>query len=78
MYYYVKITHGDVFRYSFMLSCWELDPVKRPTFSDLVKSLSDSLADTLGYMCSDIHSKKPNKDDVIVNENAERKITFIQ
>ena len=54
-----------------MLSCWELDPVKIPTFSDLVRSLSDSLADSSGYMCSDIHSTKPNKDEVIVNENVE-------
>ena len=33
-----------------MLQCWEFDPKNRPTFSNLVQSLSQSLETMAGYM----------------------------
>ena len=33
-----------------MQHCWELDPTSRPSFSDLVSSLSQSLEAMAGYM----------------------------
>ena len=33
-----------------MQHCWELDPESRPSFSDLVSSLSQSLEAMVGYM----------------------------
>ena len=38
------------FRYGLMLNCWNLDPNARPSFSDLVSSLSQSLEAMVGYM----------------------------
>ena len=59
-----------------MLNCWELDPVKRPKFSELVESLSVYLAKASDYVCLDneslLHSSKPKKDEVIVNDNVEQ------
>ena len=33
-----------------MLHCWETDPQDRPTFSDIVSSLSVALTGLVGYM----------------------------
>ena len=33
-----------------MLQCWEFEPKKRPTFSNLVKSLSKCLETVAGYV----------------------------
>ena len=37
-------------RYAFMLQCWKLEPDVRPSFSNLIDSLSQSIKTMAGYM----------------------------
>ena len=39
-----------LFRYNVLLNCWELESDKRPSFSELVDSLSKLLQAMAGYM----------------------------
>ena len=36
--------------YSVMLNCWDTDPAQRPTFSELVATLSTLLEASAGYL----------------------------
>ena len=45
---YINFTNK--FRYGFLLNCWIRDPKVRPSFSDLVPLLSQSLEAMVGYM----------------------------
>ena len=38
------------YRYKFKLQCWEIDPVNRPRFTNIVDALSDSLQAMAGYL----------------------------
>ena len=38
------------YRYKFILQCWEVDPVNRPRFTNIVDALSDSLQAMAGYL----------------------------
>ena len=46
----VSLTSCYSYRFTFMSQCWELDANKRPTFTCLVSSLSQSLEDMADYM----------------------------
>ena len=37
-------------RYSFMYQCWSGEPEHRPSFTQLVESLSNSLEEMAGYL----------------------------
>ena len=37
-------------RYSVMLQCWDIEPGSRPSFSDLVKTISTSLEEMSDYL----------------------------
>ena len=45
-----------------MLQCWELETVLRPSFSDLVQSISTFLEGFMGYMDISAFETKPVSD----------------
>ena len=46
----ITVCFNYSYRYTLMLQCWVTEPKSRPTFSDLVSSLSQSLEAMVGYM----------------------------
>ena len=71
-----------------MLHCWETDPKDRPTFSDIVRSLSVALEGLVGYMDigafgekaepkqldPETSADKPKSDDSSVKDLSESKV----
>ena len=43
-----------------MRSCWEMEPGDRPSFSTLVKTLSESLEKQAGYLCVSAFTNNPD------------------
>ena len=61
-------------RYTLMMSCWQQDSKKRPTFSQIVELLDSDLEDLAGYMNMDClfpEMKCPSKD--VVKKKATKK-----
>ena len=87
-----KFSHNVLHcRYSLMRHCWETDPEDRPTFSDIVSSLSVSLEGLVGYI--DIGafgvkaepkpldletSEQPKNDETSVKDGSESKVNELQ
>ena len=44
------MTNSSMHRYSLMLSCWEMDPDQRPSFSTLVRMVSNLLEVIADYL----------------------------
>ena len=62
-------THHIHYRFMFMLQCWEFESKNRPTFSNLVNSLSQSLEAMAGYIhvgAFQIGGVMPNPSEIII------------
>jgi hypothetical protein len=66
------------FRFVIMDKCWQLKPVRRPTFQDIVRDLEDDLSDKFRevsfYFNPDPQpsaTPEPETDDVVDNDNIE-------
>lgn len=40
----------SLFRYDLMLKCWDIDPVKRPAFSEIAKEIEHVMEMAAGYL----------------------------
>ena len=48
--------------------CWEMEPGDRPSFSTLVKTLSESLEKQAGYLCVGAFTNNPDSLIIISDE----------
>ena len=58
-----------IYSYTIMLKCWQGDPKERPTFSELVSLMSQTLESLAGYMDVsafgklEVHGEDPHDED---------------
>ncbi|XP_055967215.1 mast/stem cell growth factor receptor Kit isoform X4 [Sorex fumeus] len=61
--------HAPAEMYDIMKTCWDADPLKRPTFKQIVQLIEKQISDSTNHIYSNLSSSTPNPERAVVDHS---------
>ncbi|XP_019496445.1 PREDICTED: mast/stem cell growth factor receptor Kit isoform X6 [Hipposideros armiger] len=61
--------HAPADMYDIMMTCWDADPLKRPTFKQIVQLIEKQISDSTNHIYSNLANWSPNQDRAVVDHS---------
>ncbi|XP_032962314.1 mast/stem cell growth factor receptor Kit isoform X6 [Rhinolophus ferrumequinum] len=61
--------HAPADMYDIMMTCWDADPLKRPTFKQIVQLIEKQISDSTNHIYSNLANWSPNQDSTVVDHS---------
>nr|XP_019595742.1 PREDICTED: mast/stem cell growth factor receptor Kit isoform X5 [Rhinolophus sinicus] len=61
--------HAPADMYDIMMTCWDADPLKRPTFKQIVQLIEKQISDSTNHIYSNLANWSPNQDSTMVDHS---------
>ncbi|KAF6130622.1 KIT proto-oncogene, receptor tyrosine kinase [Phyllostomus discolor] len=61
--------HAPAEMYDIMKTCWDADPLKRPTFKQIVQLIEKQISESSNHIYSNLANWSPNQENVVVDHS---------
>ncbi|ELK03674.1 Mast/stem cell growth factor receptor [Pteropus alecto] len=61
--------HAPAEMYAIMKTCWDADPLKRPTFKQIVQLIEKQISDSTNHIYSNLANWSPNQESAVVDHS---------